>query len=83
MRQVPRKKSDRNWTEREDEDFNDILKKITEVPCLAHFARDRNIIVSTDASRTGLGIFLWQKQNDDTIRLIALSSQNVVDAEKN
>ena len=37
----------------------------------------------TNASRTGLGITLWQKQNDDTIRPIAFSSRYLNDGEKN
>ena len=64
MRQLIRKKSERNWTEREEEDFNEIKKKITEIPCLANFARDRDNIITTDASGNGLGITLWQKQID-------------------
>ena len=37
---------------------------LTEGPCLAHFAKDKENIVTTDASTTGLGITLWQKQDD-------------------
>ena len=35
---------------------------VTKTQCLAHFARDRDSIVTTDASRTGPGKTLWQKQ---------------------
>ena len=83
MRQLLRKKSDWNWTEKEKEDFNEINKKITEIPCLAHFARDRDKIVSTDSSRTGLGIILWQKHNDETIRPKAFTSRYLNVAERN
>ena len=51
--------------------------------CLAHFAKDRNNKVSTNASRPGLGINLWQRQNDNTIRQIAITSRYLNDAEKN
>ena len=37
-------------------------RMLTEGPCLAHYAKDKNIIVTTDA--TGLGITQWQKQDD-------------------
>ena len=70
-------------TEREKKDFNEIKKKITVIPCLAHSAKDRNNIVSTDASRSGLGIILEQKQNDDTIRPIAFAIRYLNDAQKN
>ena len=43
-------------------------KLLTEIPDLAHFARDRNNLVTTDASRTGHGITQLQKQSDNTIR---------------
>ena len=42
---------------------------------MAHFARDQDNIVSTDASRSEVGITLWQKQNDDTIRPKAFASR--------
>ena len=38
----------------QDEDFNDIKKLLTEEPCLAHYAKDRENIVTTDSSKTGL-----------------------------
>ena len=70
MRQLPGKKTERGWTEREEEeDFNHMKKKITEILCLVHFARDRDNIVTTDASETGLGTTLWQTQNDNTVPL--------------
>ena len=56
MRQQLRKKSEWNWTEREEEDFNELYFSLTEIACFAHFATERGQIVSTDASRTGLGI---------------------------
>ena len=56
---------------------------MTEIPCLALFARGRANIVSTDASRTGLGITLWQKQNDDSNRPIAIASRYLNDVEIN
>ena len=37
---------------------------LTEGPCLAEYAKDKANIVTTDASTTGLGITLWQKQDD-------------------
>ena len=83
MRQLLRKKPERNWTEREEVHFNDIQKMISDTPCLAHFARDRENIVTADKSRTGLGIALWQKQNDNTIQPIAFASRYLNDAQKN
>ena len=80
MRQILQKEIEWNWTERE-ENFNEIKRKITEKPCLAHFARNRDNIVSTDASRSGLGITLGQKQNDDKVRPFAFASRYLNDVE--
>ena len=39
---------------------------LTEGPCLAHCPKDKDNIVTTEASNTGLRITLWQKQDDET-----------------
>ena len=48
---------------------------LTEGPCLAHYAKDKDNMVATDASKTGLGITLWQKQDDGNIKPIAYGSR--------
>ena len=47
---------------------------LTEEPALAHYAKDRDNIVTTDASKTGLGITLWQRQSDGELKPIAFGS---------
>ena len=42
--------------------FEMIKKMLTEEPALAHYAKDKDNIVTTDASKTGLGITLWQNK---------------------
>ena len=56
---------------------------LTEDPCLAHYAKDRENIVTTDASKTGPGITLWQKHSDGEIKPIAFGSRYLNDSEKN
>ena len=56
---------------------------LTEEPCLAHYAKYRENIVTTNASKTGLGITLWQKQLDGEITPIAFGSRYLNDSEKN
>ena len=56
---------------------------ITEILCLAHFARDYDNIVTTDASKAGFGVTIWWRQNDDTIRPVAVASRYLNDAENN
>ena len=41
------------------------IQILTKGPCLAHYAKDKENIVTTDASTTGLGITIWQKQDDN------------------
>ena len=41
--------------------FRKIKQMLTEGQCLAHYAKDKENIVTTDASTTGLGITIWQK----------------------
>ena len=64
------------------EDLNEIMKIVPEKPCLADFATDQNYIVTTNESRTELGITLWQKRNDITIRVKAFASRFLNDGEK-
>ena len=55
---------------------------LTEGPCLAHYAKDKDNIVTTDASTTGLGITLWQKQDDGNTKPIAYGSRYLNETEK-
>ena len=55
---------------------------LTEGPCLAHYAKDKDNMVTTDASKTGLGITLWQKQDDRNIKPIVNGSRILNDTEK-
>ena len=55
---------------------------LTEGPCLAHYAKDKDNIVTTDARTTGLGITLWQKQDDGNTKPIAFGSIYLNDTEK-
>ena len=40
-------------------------------------------MVTTDASKTGIGITLWQKQDNGEIKPIAFGSRYLSDTEKN
>ena len=55
---------------------------LTDKPCLAHYAKDKCNMVATDASKTGLGITLWQKQDNGEIKPIAFGSRFLNDTEK-
>ena len=56
--------------------FQQHLKScLSEEPCLTHYAKARGKIVTTDASKTGHGIILWQKQSDGEIKPISFDSR--------
>ena len=71
------------WGPEQETEFNRIKQMLTEGPCLAHYAKDKDNTVTTDASETGLGITLWQKQDDGNIKPIAYGSRHLNDTEKN
>ena len=82
LRQLLKKSTEWKWTEREEEDFIELKKLVTEIQCLAHFAKDRDKIVTTDASRSGLGTASWHGQNDDSIPPIEIAITILSNAEK-
>ena len=55
---------------------------LTEGPCLAHYAKGKYNIVTTDASTTGLGITIWQKQDNGNTKPIAYGSRYLNETEK-
>ena len=73
---------DWKWTKKA-EAFNERKEHLKELPCLEHFARDRDNILTIIASKTGLGIKQWQKQTHNTMRPKAFASRNLNDAKKN
>ena len=72
----------RLWGEEQENDFNQIKQMLTGKPCLAHYAKGKDNMVTTDASKTGLGITFWQKQDDGEIKPIAFGSRYLNDTEK-
>ena len=55
---------------------------LTEEPALPHYAKDKDNIVTTDASKTCLGITIWQKQADGGLIPIAIGSRILNDSKK-
>ena len=83
MRKLLKKNELWNWVEEQEKDFNQIKQMLTKKPCLAHYAKHKNNMVTTDASKTGFGITLWQKQDNGEIKPIAFGSRYLNDTEKN
>ena len=82
MRQLLKKRTKWDWKTDRNADFNKIKQELTKFPCLAHLNGNKENIVTTDASKTGLGIALWQKQSNNELKPIAFASRYLNDAEK-
>ena len=83
LRRLLKKDSKWKWGKEQKDDFNSVKKILTEEPCLAHYANDRENIVTIDASKTGLRITLWQKQSNGETKPIAFGSRYLNESEKN
>ena len=71
------------WETEKQNDFETIKQMFTEEPALARYAKDKDNIVTIDASKTGLRIPLRQKQADGELKPISFSSKFLNDSEKN
>ena len=83
LRKLLKKNTEWKWEREPQNDFEMIKKMLTEEPALAHYTKIKDNIVTTDASKTGLGITLWQKQADGELKPIAFGSRFLTDSEKN
>ena len=59
LRKLLKKNEPWIWGDEQQKDFGKIKQMLNEGPCLAHYAKDKDNIVTTDARTTGLGIRLW------------------------
>ena len=82
LRKLLRKNEPWKWGSEQETDFNRIKQMLTECPCSAHYAKDNDNMVTTDASKTGLGITLWQRQDNGDIKPIVHSNRYLNDTGK-
>ena len=82
LRQLLKKSNKWEWKKEHSESFENLKKKITQIPCLAHYNADLPNVVTTDASLNGLGATLWQRQSDGNMKPIAFASRFLSDPEK-
>ena len=55
---------------------------MTSLPCPAHYSKNRENMITTDACNTGLGATLWHKQIFGTLKAIAFAIRYLNDAQK-
>ncbi|KAK3704230.1 hypothetical protein QZH41_007846 [Actinostola sp. cb2023] len=75
-------KSPIEWTSEHRKALESLLSSITSPPLLAYPDYESSFIVHTDASQSGLGAVLYQKQQGN-IRVIAYASRTLTPAERN
>ena len=74
LRQLLKKDTEWKCIEEHTKAFKYLQQKITKIPCLAHYSSIYPNIVTTDASRKGLEIMLWQKQPDGNLKPVGFVS---------
>ena len=80
---LTRKDTPFDWTEECDTAFVKLQKCLTQAPVLVYPRFDTEFFLETDASGTGLGAVLSQKQTDSTVRPIAFASRTLQPHERN
>ena len=77
------KKHNIDWTNRCQQSFECLKEQCSQCPVLAYANYKHPFILHTDASTTGLGAVLSQKQTDGTERVVAYASHSLNKVERN
>ena len=80
---LTRKDAPYQWTEACENAFVRLKDCLTQAPVLAYPQFDVDFFLETDASGTGLGAVLSQRQSDNTVRPIAFASRTLQPHERN
>ena len=78
-----KKRHNVEWTDRCQQSFEQLKEHCSQCPVLAYANYKNPFILHTDASTTGLGAVLSQKQADGTERVVAYASHSLNKAERN
>ena len=70
------------WTEQCEQAFNKLKDICSDTPILAYADYNKCFKVCTYASEQGLGVMLYQDQDDGTNRVIVYTSRNLSKSEK-
>ena len=82
LRQLLKKDTECKKTEESTKAIENLKRKITEIPCVAHYRSNFPNVITTDASTKGLGATLWQEQPDGKLKPIAFASRFLSDTKK-
>ncbi len=71
------------WNEKKQKAFDEIKRRMTMAPIIAHPNFKEPFILYTDVSREGIGAVLYQKDNQGKERMIVCTSRALNQYEKN
>jgi hypothetical protein len=83
MTELLKKDNEFKWEERQQKAFDELKDKLINYPILQHPDYEREFIVMTDASGSGLGAVLSQKDDNGKEYVIAYASRGLRGAEVN
>ena len=83
MTALLKKETPFQWTEKQQRAFDFLKSRLMEAPILQYPDFTKKFILYTDASGTGLGAVLSQKDDDNRERVIAYASRSLNKAERN
>ncbi len=71
------------WNEKRQKAFDEIKRRMTMAPIVAHPDFNKPFILYTDASEEGIGVILYQKDDQSKEHIIACASRALNQHEKN
>ena len=84
LRDLLSKKNVWNWEDSHTKAFNEVKSLLSDPICLATYDVHRETMVRTDGSKlNGIGVAVYQKQDDGKWRIIDCASRFLSDTEKN
>ena len=72
-----KKTNEVEWTEQCEQAFSKLKDICSDTPIVAYVDYSKCFKVHTDASEQGLGVVLYQDQDDGTTRVIVCASRNL------
>jgi len=85
LTELTKKEAGKNWAwnEQAEEAFQELKKRFTSAPILAHFDPAKTVIIETDASDFAIGAFLSQRDKENRLHPVAFHSRKFQPAEIN
>src|SRR5205085_9890505 len=83
MNELLKKDNEIKWGEKQQEAFEILKQKLMEEPILGYPDYEKPFVLFTDASGTGLGAILSQKDEEGKEIVIAYASKSLTSAERN